>query len=203
MKPKKEVEYNSKKYILVSNNKYYILKTNSNAERIWWKMLHRQIREDNFWKIPKWFHIHHKDHNTFNNDISNLEIIDSKSHQRIHMEKYFSNEENKEKNRIHLEKSREKASEWHKSKDWIEWHKKHYQNSLWKAIQNKHICDYCWIIFYNNRKDTAKYCSKKCTFEAYKIDVNCKNCWKVFKTSKYQPKKNCSRKCSAQSRSKS
>jgi len=33
------------------------------------------------------------------------------------MEKYFSNEENKEKNRIHLEKSREKASEWHKSKD--------------------------------------------------------------------------------------
>jgi len=34
MKPKKEVEYNSKKYILVSNNKYYILKTNSNAERI-------------------------------------------------------------------------------------------------------------------------------------------------------------------------
>lgn len=46
--------------------------------------LHRDIWEFHFGKIPKGHHIHHKDGNKSNNDISNLECLSAIDHFRGH-----------------------------------------------------------------------------------------------------------------------
>ncbi len=38
----------------------------------------------NFWTIPEGYEVHHKDENTTNNDIDNLELLDSSAHARLH-----------------------------------------------------------------------------------------------------------------------
>ena len=46
--------------------------------------VHRHIWKLHNGEIPKGMDIHHKDHNPFNNDISNLELIDQLKHHRLH-----------------------------------------------------------------------------------------------------------------------
>lgn len=46
--------------------------------------LHRQIYMDEVGEIPEGYCIHHKDENTFNNDISNLECLSASDHMRRH-----------------------------------------------------------------------------------------------------------------------
>lgn len=48
------------------------------------KYLHRLVWEENFGEIPPNFHIHHKDGNKLNCDISNLELISKSEHHRMH-----------------------------------------------------------------------------------------------------------------------
>jgi len=47
--------------------------------------LHRQIWIDNYGPIPKNYIVHHKDRNTLNNSIDNLELLSSKDHAIHHM----------------------------------------------------------------------------------------------------------------------
>jgi len=47
--------------------------------------LHRQIWIDNFGEIPKGYSVHHKDDNTLNNSIENLEILSHSQHAVLHM----------------------------------------------------------------------------------------------------------------------
>lgn len=46
--------------------------------------LHRQVWMDNYGEIPPGYHIHHKDGNTENNSIENLECISPKDHVKKH-----------------------------------------------------------------------------------------------------------------------
>ena len=48
------------------------------------EFLHRQIYKDNFGEIPKGFHIHHKDHDVFNNKPNNLQVISNSEHGKLH-----------------------------------------------------------------------------------------------------------------------
>jgi hypothetical protein len=48
------------------------------------KMLHEYIWERHNCKKPKGFHIHHKDENKLNYNISNLILVTNSDHQRIH-----------------------------------------------------------------------------------------------------------------------
>jgi len=54
--------------------------------------LHRAVWEYYHGEIPKGFAIHHKDHNTENNDISNLQMISFKEHMSYHSKKQFEDE---------------------------------------------------------------------------------------------------------------
>lgn len=49
-----------------------------------YRMEHNVIWEENYGKIPYGMQVHHIDHNKLNNNISNLKLVDSLTHKRIH-----------------------------------------------------------------------------------------------------------------------
>lgn len=48
--------------------------------------LHREVWKHNRGPIPEGMHVHHKDRNTLNNSIENLEVVDFATHRRLHAE---------------------------------------------------------------------------------------------------------------------
>lgn len=142
-------------------------------------------------EIPEGYHIHHKDHNRDNNDISNLELMSQEEHLSLHGA--LLNKENLRKNMI--ENLQPKATEWHKSEASAEWHKKHYQETKDKLHQKKIIkCMNCGTekeIAYNGHN---KFCSNNCK-SAYRrksgvdnITTKCEDCNMEFTFNKYNKK---------------
>lgn len=74
--------------VAVFNNKKYYLKPKSNYYCIYrpgqTASLHRDVWEFHNGKIPNGFHVHHIDGNSHNNDISNLEILSTNDHSKVH-----------------------------------------------------------------------------------------------------------------------
>lgn len=64
--------------------------TEKGYRRVWdtnekrYRLEHNIIWEQHYGKIPKGMHIHHRDFNKLNNDISNLVLVDYLTHKRIH-----------------------------------------------------------------------------------------------------------------------
>lgn len=133
-------------YRLMWTGKYYLSQSTHNAERAKVKSLHRVIREDKYWRIPDWYDVHHKDWNTFNNDISNLELIEHSKHLSEHMKSKRLQVKYRDKQLKQLEKWRNYIidKKWRKN---IRWYEK------------KCLC--CWCMFVAQRIDT-KYCCKRC-----------------------------------------
>lgn len=158
--------------------------------------LHRYIWEYYNGKIPKGYHIHHKDHNKNNNEISNLELLTKKEHSKRHAMEIT--EETKEKYRKNLdENARPKAIKWHKSKEGREWHKKQYEVSLAKREKVKFICEYCGKEYETYKQQKNRFCSLKCK-SAYRresgidnIERICLKCNRPFMTNKYGKTKYC------------
>lgn len=121
--------------------------------------LHRQIWIDNFGEIPEKHHVHHKDGDTFNNEISNLELISSSDHAKEHSrrpERRKMASENAVKNN---KKMQEATKIWRSSPEGRAWHSKHIKNSLNKP---KIItCFECGKVE-TRYSATARFCSKKC-----------------------------------------
>lgn len=124
--------------------------------------LHRAIWERHNGPIPEGMEIHHKDEDTFNNDISNLECVDAIEHQRKHM---------KERQAAGLVKPPSKealllAAEWHRSEEGKKWHKEHGENisKRWKekAYEHKVICETCGVQFMTPFPSRAKFCHQNC-----------------------------------------
>lgn len=171
------------------------------------KRLHIYIYEKYNGEIPKGMQIHHIDHNKDNNDISNLQMISRKEHNRIH---YLEmSDEEKERRRKNLElNARPEAIKWHKSEKGREWHKQIYEknkNLLHKEYE--YICQNCGIN-YKTKQINSKFCSNKCKSKYRRnnhldmIIKNCLICEKEYKTNKYRPAKTCSRKCAGEFRKK-
>ena len=170
--------------------------------------LHRYIWEKVNGKIPKGYDIHHIDHNKDNNDISNLELISSITHQKIHAMELT--EEQKEWYRKNLnEKARPKAIEWHKSKEAKKFHKEQYKISLGALKPIKMICEYCGKEYEAIYNGYNRFCSNKCK-SAYRRKSGVDNekrkciiCNKEFECNKYSTKErcnDCSRKRNKESR---
>ena len=82
--------------IIIYNGQRYVRNPNTTRRQhrvYYWKhdkwktipvALHRQIYKDEVGEIPEGFCIHHKDHNTFNNDVSNLECMSAADRARKH-----------------------------------------------------------------------------------------------------------------------
>jgi len=118
--------------------------------------LHRHVWEKHFGKIPKGHHIHHKDGNKLNNDISNLECLSQSDHHKKTWEKDDGTQKEIARRNI------KKAIAWRKkpeakpvlsAKSKKAWLKRNYE---------KCICQYCSKKFESRLAKLAKWCSKKC-----------------------------------------
>ena len=91
---KKYAYFNGYKFTKDNKTNYYLSST-INGKRY---RLHRYIWEWYNGTIPKGYDIHHKDHNKFNNEIDNLELLSKANHLKRHIEEMT--EETKQKNRL-------------------------------------------------------------------------------------------------------
>ena len=158
--------------------------------------LHRYIWEYYNGKIPKGYHIHHKDHNKDNNELSNLELLTKEEHIKRHKEEM--SKELIEKYIDNLNKyARPKAIEWHKSKEGREWHKKQYEVSLANREQIEFTCLNCGKKFMHVRNANNKFCGNNCK-SAYRrklgvdnIERECIICGNKFTINKYHKRQTC------------
>lgn len=159
--------------------------------------LHRYIWEKANGAIPKGAHIHHKDGNTLNNDISNLECLTPKAHAKTHP---FVGE-SRERQLKHLDKIRDKTKEWHASKEGHEWHKAHAKEHNWGVFDlPEKKCAQCGKTF-KPKTYHDKFCSNACK-SAWRRDQGfddveriCIQCGKVFTCNKYRKQRFCSKSC--------
>ena len=190
--------FNNVKFVRDDKTGYYLNSTSR-------KRMHRYVWEYYNGEIPKGFQIHHIDHDKSNNDISNLEMISRSKHAKIHANErvrdcYDEVVENLNKN------ARPKASEWHGSKEGIEWHKKHYAEMKDKLyIKKEFVCKQCGKKF-ESTKVGSKFCCNNCKSkwrreQGFDNETRkCECCGKEFIVNKYSKTKTCSRECAAKLR---
>jgi hypothetical protein len=204
MEPPKSIVFNGIEYKLMGAGKYYLSQSRSNEGRRNAKGLHVAIWEHHNGKpVPKGYHVHHEDEDTFNNDISNLELVKKGAHLGVHSKKWHA--DNKEKSKEMMSNIRERAAEWHKSDAGKKWHSEQSKNS-WATTRKIHkgVCGFCGVEFESKFSD-VKYCSQKCRTKAniekvkYDYDGICTICGNEFtatRLSKTRPKREtCSRTC--------
>lgn len=165
--------------------------------------LHVYVWEYYNGKIPKGYHVHHKDHNPDNNEIDNLELIEKSAHLSYH-----NNLRDKEWMRRNLdEKARPAAAEWHRSEEGREWHRKHGLEiaEAFTADKVTKVCQCCGKEYETPRikSETSRFCSANCKAQ-WRRDVGldniqypCEICGKPIWTNKYAKKRFCSDECRA------
>lgn len=163
------------------------------------KRLHIYVWEKFNGEVPHGYHIHHKDHNTNNNNIENLALMTEEKHLSYH-----ANLQNKEETKkLLLRYAQPKAIEWHKSKEGRQWHKEQYNNTKDKLHQRLIIkCLTCGKVIEVGKGGAGnKFCSNKCRSQ-YRRNIGidnkefiCRYCGNSFVTNKYSPAKYCSKEC--------
>ena len=163
------------------------------------KRMHRYVWEFYNGEIPKTYQIHHKDGDKSNNDIANLELIQSGEHQRLHGENLT--EEERQKKRENMEKkARPAAIAWHKSEAGREWHRQHAKETLLIREPKEKVCEFCGKS-YSTIQYASRFCSNKCKSanrrkdKADTVIKKCEICGKEFETNKYSGTVTCSRSC--------
>lgn len=176
--------------------------------------LHRKVWEKFNGPIPEGYEVHHRDEDTTNNDISNLEMITFEEHKSKHREASSVRGKILAENG-HLEKIREMTKEWHASDEGLEWHRKHAANVFGKENRSK-VKMKCVVCFKEyeadnlvaKQKDGSKFCSNNCKSRYRRmtgvddVKLDCKLCGIEFTKNKYSKKFLCSRDCSAKYRTK-
>lgn len=151
------VKFDGKEYRRMGGKrKYYLSQSKQESGRKNPKGLHVAIWEKH-WKIevPKDFHVHHVDGNTFNNDIENLMCIPAMEHYKL------PKNIDRKKMAEHLERVRPKASEWHRSELGREWHRKHAKEMWVNPRKVRLKCRICWKSF-QSFKSNSYACSQSC-----------------------------------------
>ncbi|MBR1645987.1 MAG: HNH endonuclease [Selenomonadaceae bacterium] len=161
------------------------------------------------------YHVHHKDGNPFNNDISNPELLTEAEHRTKHNQKNLETAIRRERAGEpktpewvvnHLAAIRPKAAEWHRSDAGREWHRQHGVECAEREAQKpkvKLVCAQCGKEFLtpHNRRNYSKFCSRAC-YAKYRRDNGiddetriCPICGKEFCINRFSKTKTCSREC--------
>lgn len=151
----KEVEFLKRRYRLMGGRKqYYLSQARTNSERIGAKGLHVAIWEEfHQTKVPKYFEIHHKDGNTFNNSPDNLECLSIGEHRRMNKVKDIA------KQLEHLNRVRPLTVSWHRSEEGRAWHREHALKQRRKKLRLR--CEVCNKSFWSVHS-FARTCHRNC-----------------------------------------
>jgi ribosomal protein S27AE len=165
--------------------------------------MHVAVWEYYHGKVPAGYHIHHKNENTHDNRIENLEAKPGGEHISEHSKKRFNN--NEAWARSFQEAGIAKAPDWHRSDAGRKWHSEHALQNTAHIHQNSidATCDCCGISFKTSpiRQNRHRFCSNKCKSKWRRdnkvdhINYTCSKCNKVFVASKYDSRQFCGRSC--------
>jgi hypothetical protein len=166
------IEWNGQKFYLFDG--YYMRRDGAR--------LHRLVWAESNGPIPEGAHIHHRDGDRRNNDLSNLEMLDAITHREVH--------------------TLPKAIAWHRSSEGREWHRKtairQWENPRLTVI----TCRGCGKAFKSAMGD-ASYCGRACSLRSrrqsghYAEERICVMCGAGFTVEyRYRLTKTCSRSCS-------
>jgi hypothetical protein len=120
------------------------------------RALHQAVWESVHGPIPGGHHIHHRDGDTSNNVIENLELLTPAEHNRRHG--------NKSPARLaHFERIRKLASAWHASPEGLAWHSEHGKRTWADREGEPRTCENCGREYQCvTKRDTDKFCSRSC-----------------------------------------
>src|SRR4030067_1479678 len=127
------------------------------------KRLHQEIWKYYNGKIPLGFAIHHKDGNSSNNDITNLECLSRGKHQSEHVRERFKDNEYYEKIKENLRKIQPLSHAWRKTDEGKKWHSEHAKKVLLLSKPKEFNCIECNIKAITQSRVGGKFCSKKCS----------------------------------------
>ena len=172
--------------------------------------LHIEVWKSYNGEIPDGYHVHHKDGNTLNNSIDNLELLPTKEHLSLHQNKRLESAEYRSNLHRFIEKAREASKEWHRSEAGRAWHREHGREAAEKQKNMpkvKKTCVVCGKEFDVQPAfaDKAMFCSAYCGQKARKksgIDDEtrvCPICGKSFRINKYSRTKTCGKECGIRS----
>ncbi len=156
--------------------------------------LHRVVWEYHHGPIPDGFAVHHIDHDRFNNQIENLELMERGEHARYHNAHGKPSEIS--------DKARASAAEWHRSEEGRAWHRRHYEQNCRSVLFRREPmrCEHCAADFQGIPK-RSKFCSKSCKAAARRasgVDNEercCRVCGSAFRVNKYWTQECCSARC--------
>jgi hypothetical protein len=121
------------------------------------KSLHRQVYIDNHGPIPFGMHVHHKDHDPFNNFPTNLELIEPGKHSSHHLLTPARRALSARTARM----NQPATKAWHASAEGRAWHRKHAQEQWKHPNWNDRTCEECEKHFRSLNKD-RRFCSMRC-----------------------------------------
>ena len=123
--------------------------------------LHRAIWSSANGAIPKGYDIHHVDGDTLNNELSNLECICAKQHQREHALKRIADGTIPPISDL----ARARAALWHGSETGLEWHSKNSKKSWLNRTWSEVSCQNCGQPFRTPFPSRSKWCHLNCKIE--------------------------------------
>jgi hypothetical protein len=207
-----EIEFDGQVYIVYPNSRNKNLASYFRCfkRKLGVDYLHRKVWEKDNGKIPDGYDVHHKDEDTFNNDIYNLELISKKDHIEKHREAMVKNGKG-HVNSGHLERIRLMTKVWHGSEEGLLWHKEHANKIFSKEARNKvkMVCELCESEYLSDEfraKTASRFCSNKCKSESRRrsgvdnVKSDCEICKTSFTRNKYAKQVVCSRGCAGELR---
>jgi predicted nucleic acid-binding Zn ribbon protein len=140
-------------------------------------LLHRDVWEFYNGPIPEGMHVHHKDGDTGNNAVENLECLTFEAHFAEHYDARMAYAHSDEQH-ARLAAIRPKAAEWHKSPEGKEWHRQNTAKHLMpggaayvaKVAADEYrrnnpdhkVCEECGAAYTTTSKK-SKFCSNNCS----------------------------------------
>lgn len=184
--------FNGLRFIRDDSSGYYL----NSTRRL---RLHRAVYEFHYGTIPEGYDIHHIDFDKENNEVSNLQLLTSAEHMKIHGEN-LSDERKAIMRENLLANALPAAADWHKSDAGRDWHKVHYLQTRDRMKQKRQITCRCCQKEFQGYANSI-FCSERCRGRwrrmtgITKTRRNCEICGKEFITSKYSGTRTCSASC--------
>lgn len=164
------------------------------------KRMHTYVWEFYNGPISTGYEVHHIDFDKSNNDISNLQLLKSSEHKKLHSDLLTMEQRNWRRENL-AKNARPKASEWHKSEEGRKWHSEHAKKQMQHMKFIKNTCIVCGKEFESKQKP-SKFCSGACKAKHLRKSRKnqteeriCSVCGTSFIISRFSKRCTCSATC--------
>ena len=191
------VWYAGVRYRVQASGRYYQSGRKTDPERL----LHRRVWSDANGPIPENMHVHHRDGDWRNNDLSNLDMVAAAKHLSEHTTARLRSGDLQPPSR----KALALAAVWHASDEGLAWHREQGRTSWANRQPERATCVVCHSEYETYFRRRSKYCSVACAsairYRRHFTDVrSCAWCSKDFVANRHRATACCSRLCSNRKR---